>query len=258
MRSSAAPTLSSSAGSEEPMTATADTETQTTTGRVVRVIGPVVDVEFPRGAVPELFNALHVEVALETVAKRLTLEVAQHLGDNIVRTISMQPTDGLVRGARGHRHRRPDLGAGRRRRSRGTCSTRSATAWTHPDLDLAGRALGDLPQAAGVRPARGQDRDAGDRHQGHRPADPVRAGRQDRPVRRRRRGQDRAHPGDDHPRRQELRRHLGVRRRGRAHPRGQRPHHGDDRVRRHQRHRAGVRPDGRAAGHPDAGRRCRR
>ncbi|UZJ25607.1 F0F1 ATP synthase subunit beta [Rhodococcus antarcticus] len=68
-------------------------------GRVVRVIGPVVDVEFPRGAIPELFNALHAEIVLSTVAKRLTLEVAQHLGDNLVRTISMQPTDGLVRGA---------------------------------------------------------------------------------------------------------------------------------------------------------------
>ncbi|MFD0365606.1 F0F1 ATP synthase subunit beta [Nocardia sp. GCM10030253] len=69
-------------------------------GRVVRVIGPVVDVEFPRGSIPELFNALHAEIALASVAKTLTLEVAQHLGDNIVRTISMQPTDGLVRGAK--------------------------------------------------------------------------------------------------------------------------------------------------------------
>ncbi|WP_238423199.1 F0F1 ATP synthase subunit beta [Gordonia sp. 'Campus'] len=68
-------------------------------GRVVRIIGPVVDVEFPRGSIPELFNALHAEVALPSVAKTLTLEVAQHLGDNLVRTISMQPTDGLVRGA---------------------------------------------------------------------------------------------------------------------------------------------------------------
>ncbi len=67
-------------------------------GRVVRVIGAVVDVEFPRGAVPELFNALHAEVTLPSVAKTLTFEVAQHLGDNLVRTISMQPTDGLVRG----------------------------------------------------------------------------------------------------------------------------------------------------------------
>ncbi|QIS09416.1 F0F1 ATP synthase subunit beta [Nocardia arthritidis] len=68
-------------------------------GRVARVIGPVVDVEFPRGSIPELFNALHAEITLPSVAKTLTLEVAQHLGDNIVRTISMQPTDGLVRGA---------------------------------------------------------------------------------------------------------------------------------------------------------------
>ncbi|WP_280398311.1 F0F1 ATP synthase subunit beta [Nocardia carnea] len=68
-------------------------------GRVVRVIGPVVDVEFPRGSIPELFNALSAEITLKSVAKTLTLEVAQHLGDNIVRTISMQPTDGLVRGA---------------------------------------------------------------------------------------------------------------------------------------------------------------
>ena len=69
-----------------------------TDGRVVRVIGPVVDVEFPRGSIPDLFNALHADVTLPAVAKTLTLEVAQHLGDGIVRTISMQPTDGLVRG----------------------------------------------------------------------------------------------------------------------------------------------------------------
>lgn len=68
-------------------------------GRVVRVIGPVVDVEFPRGSVPDLYNALVAEVELSSVAKSLTFEVAQHLGDSLVRTISMQPTDGLVRGA---------------------------------------------------------------------------------------------------------------------------------------------------------------
>ncbi|WP_330252549.1 F0F1 ATP synthase subunit beta [Nocardia sp. NBC_00565] len=78
---------------------TQESRTGAKTGRVVRVIGPVVDVEFPRGSIPELFNALHAEITLASVAKTLTLEVAQHLGDNIVRTISMQPTDGLVRGA---------------------------------------------------------------------------------------------------------------------------------------------------------------
>ena len=85
------------------MTATVETPSSqsagTAEGRVVRIIGPVVDVEFPRGSIPDLFNALHTEVTLEAVAKTLTLEVAQHLGDNLVRTISMQPTDGLVRGA---------------------------------------------------------------------------------------------------------------------------------------------------------------
>src|SRR6201988_1742252 len=69
-----------------------------TNGRVVRITGPVVDVEFPRGSGPELFNALHAEITYQELAKTLTLEVAQHLGDNLVRAISMQPTDGLVRG----------------------------------------------------------------------------------------------------------------------------------------------------------------
>ncbi|MDG4823323.1 F0F1 ATP synthase subunit beta [Asanoa sp. WMMD1127] len=81
------------------MTATVETPTTTATGRVVRVIGPVVDAEFPRDAMPEIYNALHVEVHLAEGDKTLTLEVAQHLGDNMVRAISMQPTDGLVRGA---------------------------------------------------------------------------------------------------------------------------------------------------------------
>src|SRR5687768_14472991 len=80
------------------MTAVAE-PTKTGVGRVVRVIGPVVDAEFPRGAMPEIFNALHVDVTLSGGTKTLTLEVAQHLGDNVIRAISMQPTDGLVRGA---------------------------------------------------------------------------------------------------------------------------------------------------------------
>ncbi|MEU0036084.1 F0F1 ATP synthase subunit beta, partial [Streptomyces sp. NPDC006333] len=77
-------------------------ETAVATGRVARVIGPVVDVEFPVDAMPDIYNALHVEVADPANAgekKTLTLEVAQHLGDGLVRTISMQPTDGLVRQA---------------------------------------------------------------------------------------------------------------------------------------------------------------
>jgi F-type H+/Na+-transporting ATPase subunit beta len=69
------------------------------TGRVVRVIGPVVDVEFAPDEMPELFNALHVDRTLGDETRTLTLEVSQHIGDNMVRCISMQPTDGVVRGA---------------------------------------------------------------------------------------------------------------------------------------------------------------
>lgn len=84
------------------MTATADTAVGV--GRVARVTGPVVDVEFPAEAMPEIFNALHTTVTFgkheegDPDARLLTLEVAQHIGDNLVRAISMQPTDGLVRG----------------------------------------------------------------------------------------------------------------------------------------------------------------
>ncbi|MGD9957605.1 MAG: F0F1 ATP synthase subunit beta, partial [Candidatus Nanopelagicales bacterium] len=80
---------------------TVTTQTTTGVGRVARVTGPVVDVEFPVEAMPELYNALHVEVADSAGegSKTLTLEVAQHIGDNMIRAISMQPTDGLVRGA---------------------------------------------------------------------------------------------------------------------------------------------------------------
>ena len=77
----------------------AKTGSETGVGRVVRVIGPVVDVEFPRDAMPEIFNALNVDVTLSGGTKTLTLEVSQHLGDNVVRAISMQPTDGMIRGA---------------------------------------------------------------------------------------------------------------------------------------------------------------
>jgi F-type H+-transporting ATPase subunit beta len=72
------------------------------TGRVARVIGPVVDVEFAVDQMPAIFNALETEVDLPEDAgghKTLTFEVEQHLGDGLVRAIALQPTDGLVRGA---------------------------------------------------------------------------------------------------------------------------------------------------------------
>jgi F-type H+-transporting ATPase subunit beta len=86
------------------MTTLFDNETSTdtpgqTTGRVVRVIGPVVDVEFGRHGIPALYNALTTQIELGELSKTLTLEVAQHIGDDLVRAIALQPTDGLVRGA---------------------------------------------------------------------------------------------------------------------------------------------------------------
>jgi len=68
-------------------------------GRVSRIIGPVIDVEFPADAMPSMYNLLTVEVELAGETKSLNLEVAQHIGDNMVRAISLQPTDGVVRGA---------------------------------------------------------------------------------------------------------------------------------------------------------------
>jgi F-type H+-transporting ATPase subunit beta len=81
------------------MTATVENETTISTGRVARVIGPVVDIEFPAEAMPEIYYALHVDITYGGETRTLTLEVEQHIGDNMVRAISLEPTDGLVRGA---------------------------------------------------------------------------------------------------------------------------------------------------------------
>src|SRR5581483_4946819 len=75
------------------------TESERPAGRVVRVIGPVVDVEFPPEALPEINTALKVKVTLDGNTSVITCEVAQHVGDSTVRAIALRPTDGLVRGA---------------------------------------------------------------------------------------------------------------------------------------------------------------
>src|SRR4051794_24987371 len=67
-------------------------------GKVVQVVGPVVDVEFP-DALPAIFNALTIDFTVASEPLKLTLEVQQHLGDSWVRTISMSGTEGLKRGA---------------------------------------------------------------------------------------------------------------------------------------------------------------
>jgi len=67
-------------------------------GRVVGIAGPVIDVEFPRGALPELNMALEFDIELEGETTSVLAEVAQQLGDGRVRAICLKPTDGLTRG----------------------------------------------------------------------------------------------------------------------------------------------------------------
>ncbi|WP_068397171.1 F0F1 ATP synthase subunit beta [Kribbia dieselivorans] len=85
------------------MTATINETSEATqpggVGRVSRVIGPVVDVEFSAGSMPEMYNLLQTPVTVGGETRTVNLEVAQFIGDNMVRAISLQPTDGLVRGA---------------------------------------------------------------------------------------------------------------------------------------------------------------
>jgi F-type H+-transporting ATPase subunit beta len=68
-------------------------------GKVIQVMGPVVDVEFPEGDLPAILNALMItNPAIDDTEDNLVVEVAQHLGDNVIRSIAMDTTDGLVRG----------------------------------------------------------------------------------------------------------------------------------------------------------------
>ncbi|WP_277248216.1 F0F1 ATP synthase subunit beta [Phascolarctobacterium succinatutens] len=70
------------------------------TGRIVQVVGPVIDVEFPPKSMPAILNALHIDGTTDEgkVKIHLTAEVMQHIGNNVVRAVAMSSTDGLVRG----------------------------------------------------------------------------------------------------------------------------------------------------------------
>jgi F-type H+/Na+-transporting ATPase subunit beta len=73
-------------------------------GRVVQVAGPTIEIEFPEGHVPKIYNAIHVTSEGYDVPVKIdiTAEVAQHIGEGRVRTIAMEPTDGLVRGMKAY------------------------------------------------------------------------------------------------------------------------------------------------------------
>ena len=197
-------------------------------GRIIEIKGVVLDAVFD-GHLPAIYNALEITMP---DGRTLVAEVQQHLGDDRVRAVAMDATDGLARGTVAY-----DTGA--------SISVPVGDATLGRIFNVLGQtidkgddaaiddvaALGDPPRSAGLRHALADGRALRDRHQGHRPAGPVRARRQDRPLRRRRRGQDGAHPGADQQHRHAARRRVGVRRRGRAHARGQRPLARDDRVR---------------------------
>lgn len=70
-------------------------------GRIVQIMGPVVDIEFDHGHLPDILNAIKIEGQAGSMKINLTVEVAQHLGDNLVRAVAMSSTDGLVRGMEG-------------------------------------------------------------------------------------------------------------------------------------------------------------
>ena len=70
----------------------------TSVGHIASVRGPVVDIEFPHDAIPPIYQALKTDVTVAGQKLTITLEVAQHLGDDLVRAIALNPTDGLVRG----------------------------------------------------------------------------------------------------------------------------------------------------------------
>jgi F-type H+-transporting ATPase subunit beta len=77
----------------------ADKENGHPQGRVIQVIGPVVDVEFPPESLPEINTALELDRTLDGDTQTIVCEVAQHIGESVVRAIAMKPTDGVVRGS---------------------------------------------------------------------------------------------------------------------------------------------------------------
>jgi len=147
-------------------------------GNIVEIIGAVVDVEFPRESVPKVYDALLVDDA------GLTLEVQQQLGDGIVRTIAMGSTDGIKRGVNVSNTGAP-------------ISVPVGQSTLGRVMDVLGNPVDEAGPVNADRRTGGEPRDSRNRHQGYRPDHADRQGRQDRPVRRRRRGQDRYPDGAD-------------------------------------------------------------
>ena len=183
------------------------------TGRVIQITGPVVDIEFPAGQLPAIYNAVEIQREGQDPPRlRGPAAPRQQLGP--------RGGDDDDRRPRPRRRRRSTPAARSRCRSARprsvACSTCSATRSTARARSSREQDPADPPRGAGLRPADDRGRGLRDRPQGHRPDLPVQEGRQDRHLRRRRRRQDGHHPGADPQRRPGARRLLRVRRRRRA------------------------------------------
>src|SRR6187402_148476 len=90
--------MTTAAPAKKPKATKSDETKIAGVGRIARVTGPVVDIEFPHDSIPPIYNALKTTITIGDESNEITLEVAQHLGDDLVRAIALKPTDGIVRG----------------------------------------------------------------------------------------------------------------------------------------------------------------
>ena len=188
-------------------------------GKIMQVIGPVVDAAFDQADLPNVYDAL--EIPLDG-GGRLVCEVQGQTSGGWVRAVAMSSTDGLRRGMDVIGTGAPimvPVGPGTLGRIFNVLGDAIDTDAPVDAADL----LPDPPARAVVRRPVDAGRGLRDRRQGHRPDRAVHEGRQDGHLRRRGRRQDGHHPGTDPQHRQVPLRLLGVCRRGRAQPRRQRP-----------------------------------
>ena len=225
------------------------TATTSATGRVIQITGAVVDIEFPAGHLPAIYNAVEIQ---RKGQDPLTVEVQQHLGNNWVRTVAMTTTDGLARGVEAI-----DTGAPITVPVGEVTLGRVFDVLGHP-IDNKGpvKAKIHLPIHREPPPFDQQTTDVEVFETGIKVIDlicPFKKGGKIGIFGGARARQD-GHPGAHPERGPGARGLLGLRRRRRAESRGQRPHPRDDGVGRHRQDRLRVRPDERATGRPPEGR----
>jgi F-type H+-transporting ATPase subunit beta len=137
-------------------------------GKIVQIIGPVIDVEFEAGHLPDIYNALHVVSDGKGGAAALDVicEVEQHLGENRVRAVAMKPTDGMQRGMKAIDPANRSLS--RSVRAPGACKRLEPVDFPdRPPKTKERWPIHRLPPVSKISPP---TEDVRNRHQGHRPA----------------------------------------------------------------------------------------